>query len=101
MGEAEYFVIVNESTDVTRQEHDSLSTRFTDKNCEPRELFLGFYATEDASAATPTTIILDTKQRMNQRGQAFTDRMCQILLNFMPKCPATVCLTQGRTLHEF
>ena len=75
--EAEYFsVIVDESTDVTRQEQVSVSARFIDKNYEPQELFLGFYSTEDTSAATLATIILDTLQRLNLplaklRGQCY------------------------------
>ena len=75
--EAEYFsVIVDELTDASRQEQVSLCARFIDRNCEPQELFLGFYATEETSAETLATIILDALRRLNLsvdklRGQCY------------------------------
>lgn len=77
ISEAEYFsVIVDESTDASRQEQVSLCARFVDRNCEPQELFLGFYATDETSAQTLATIIIDSLQRLNLsldklRGQCY------------------------------
>ena len=67
---------MDETQDVSHEEHVSLCMRYVDTNLSPQELFLGFLSTYSITADALYRIITDIMVRMNLpmemlRGQCY------------------------------
>ena len=59
-----YAIIVDETTDVSRQEQVSVCVRYVKENLSVEELFLGLYSTDTTTGGALASLIRDALQRL-------------------------------------